>query len=82
MAVLNLSVTVPDDQIARLQAAARAQFGQVPNGSGGFRDMTPAEIQERIRQDIISTLKQMTRRHERQTALLAAEASVILITAS
>jgi len=82
MAILNLSVTIPDDQVLRLQAAARAQFGQVDDGAGGLRNMTNVEITERIRQDVISTLKQMVRRHERQAALLAAEASVTIVTVS
>jgi hypothetical protein len=82
MAILNLSVTVPDAEVARLQAAARGHFGQVDDGAGELRDLSNAEITERLRQDVVAMLKQMVRRHERQAALLAAEASVTIISAS
>lgn len=73
MATINLSVTVPDAQLPRVQTAARLTFGQVPDGSGGFRDMTNTEIVERIRQEVILMLKQLVFRSERQVAIAAAE---------
>lgn len=66
MAVINLAITVPDAQIGRVQAAARATFGQVSDGAGGFRDMTNAEIVERIRQETIHMIKRMVFAHEKR----------------
>lgn len=73
MAVINLSVTIPNAQLSRVQAAVRATFGQVPDGAGGMRDMTDAELVERLRQDVIQTIKGMVIRFERSAAIAAAE---------
>lgn len=82
MAVLNLSVTIPDAQLPRVQNATRATFGQVPDGAGGFRDMTNAEIVERIRQEVIQMLKGIVRRHERAALVAAAEAPIVDVDAT
>jgi hypothetical protein len=74
MAVVNLSITIPDAQMARVQAACRAAFGQVDDGAGGFRDLTNAEIVERLRQGVITQIKTMVSRSEREAARIAAEA--------
>lgn len=71
MAVLNLSVTVPDAQIARVQAAARGTFGQVDDGLGGKRDMTNAELVERLRQETIYMIKRMVFAYEKRQAEIA-----------
>lgn len=74
MATIPLTITVPDAQMSRVQAACRATFGQVDNGAGGLRDMTNAEIIERLRQDVISMIKGMvfTREAEAKRAEAAA----------
>lgn len=73
MAILNLSVTIPNAQISRVQTAVRAAFGQVPDGTGGMRDMTDEELVEKLRQDVIQTIKGMVIQHERSAAIAAAE---------
>jgi hypothetical protein len=73
MAIINLAITVPDAQMARVQAACRATFGQVDDGLGGLRDLTNAEIIERLRQGVIGQIKTMVARTERSAAIAAAE---------
>ena len=73
MAVINLSVTVPNAQVPRLEAAAKAAFGQVPDGAGGMRDLTSQEIVDRLKLEVISILKGMVIRYERSQAIKAAE---------
>lgn len=82
MATINLSITVPDAQLPRVQTAARATFGRVDDGAGGLRDMTNAEIVERLRQEVISMIKQLAQRSERKAAVLAAEAPIIDVSAT
>lgn len=73
MAILNLSVNVPDAQLPRVQAAAKFIFGQVDDGAGGLRDMTNAEIVARLKLETIQMIKSIVHRAERQIALAAAE---------
>lgn len=82
MASLNLSVTIPDVQLPRVQAAARATYGQVSDGAGGFRDMTNAEIVERIRQEVISMLKGVVHNAEKRALVQAAEAPIAQVDAT
>jgi len=63
MAVLNLSITIPDVQLPRIQEAARNAWGP----------MTNAEIVERLRQETIQTLKGLVHRYERNLAVSTAE---------
>ncbi len=65
MAVLNLSVTIPDAELPRVQTAARDMFNDPA--------MTNGQIQEALRQEVISMIKGMVRRFERKVAVLAAE---------
>lgn len=74
MAVINLSVTISDSDMPRLFAAARGAFGPVPDGQGGTRDMSEAEVIEGIRQHGIGLIQQLVRNYERKVALAAAEA--------
>jgi hypothetical protein len=74
MAILNLSVTVPDAQLPRVQAAARAAF-EDPN-------MTNNQMIERIRQETISMIKGMVQRYEKGLLVAAAEAPVALVDAT
>ncbi len=82
MAVLNLSITVPDAQLSRVQTAARTTFGQVSDGAGGFRDMTNAEILERLRQEMILMIKSMVQRSERLALIQASEAPITPVDAT
>lgn len=76
MATLNMNINIPDAQMPRIQAAARATYGQVPDGLGGMREMTNPELTERMRQDFILTLKGMVQRYERQLLVQQAEAPI------
>lgn len=74
MATITLVINVPDAQIPRVQAAARATFGPVDDGAGGLRPMTNAEITERFRQEFVTMIKGIVRSSERAAAIAAAEA--------
>lgn len=63
MAVLNLSITIPDAQIARVQNALRITF-ELPAA-------TNAQLIERLRQEVMQHIKQIVWRHEKQAALAA-----------
>lgn len=65
MATLNLSVTVLDEDMPRLLAAARGVFGA---------EASEAEIVEAIRQHGIGLIRQLVRNHERKIAISEAEA--------
>ena len=82
MATIPLTITIPDTQISRVQAALRTEFGQVPDGSGGFRDMTNAELVARLKEDIILLIKGVVLRQEKQTQLRALETFDPLIDAT
>ena len=68
MAVVTLTINIPDGQMPRVLAAARDTWGQVPDGSGGMRDMTNGEITERFRQEVITLIKTIVRNSERRAA--------------
>jgi len=76
MATINLAITIPDAQMARVQAGMRAHWGQVPNGAGGKRDMTNAELIERLRTSVISSTKDIVKRTEEDTARVATTAGI------
>lgn len=82
MATVNLSIVVPDAQLARVQAAARSTFGQIDDGAGGLRDMTNAEIVERIRQEVILMVKALVLKAERRVLVQAAEAPITTVDAT
>jgi hypothetical protein len=70
MASVNITLTVPDEHLPRLQAAMRTRFGA---------GLTNAEIVEQIRQNLIRELIAFTRQVEREQARIAAEQGVTLI---
>lgn len=72
--ILNLPITILDADIPRLQLATRRTYGQVPDGQGGHRDMTDAEIVERLRLEVVERLRGMVVITERSAAIAAAEA--------
>jgi hypothetical protein len=78
MAVINLAVTIPDNQVARMQAALQTWWGLVedPPGSGQFRDLTNAELTERLRQGVVRNIRDIVKRVEADAAKAAAEAGV------
>ncbi len=78
MATINLSVSVPDNQVTRMQTALRTWWGQVedPPGSGTMRDLTPAELTEKLRQVVIRNIRDIVKRVEADAAKAQAEAGV------
>jgi hypothetical protein len=66
MATINLAIVVPDDQVSRMRDGLRAFWGQIedPPGSGQFRDMTNAEVIERLRKETIGNVKRMVLKAE------------------
>lgn len=66
MAVVNLSITVADADVSRVLDAARATWN-IPAA-------TPAEAQERLRQEVIGMIRRMVSETERRVALDAANA--------
>lgn len=61
MAILNLSITIPDAQLPRIQSAVRAEWGQ---------GLTNAEIVERLRQEVIVMIRSLTISRERAAAVV------------
>jgi hypothetical protein len=84
MAQLNFTITVPDAAVPRIMAAMRGHWGQVedPPGSGTFREMTNAELQERFRKMMIDTLRNMVLNREvyEATETVKADVSGVSIT--
>lgn len=65
MAVLDLRVTIADDDVPRLIAAARDVFGNP--------ELELPQITEMLRQYGISQMTQLVHNYERKTAIVAAE---------
>lgn len=84
MATLNLAINIPDDQVTRMRTALRTHWGQVedPPGSGTMRDLTNAELTEKLRTSLVSSIKDIVRRVEADAAKAAAEAGVAHIDAT
>lgn len=66
MAVVNLSITVADADVNRVLNAALATWN-IPSA-------TPAEAQERLRQEVIGIVRRIVYETERRVAKDAAEA--------
>lgn len=60
MAVINLSITIADPEVPRIITACKAVWGP---------QMTDVEIVERLRQQVITTVKAVVFDHERNTAV-------------
>lgn len=65
MAVLNLSVTISDADLARLLEAARATFSA--------DTLTVEQMTEMLRQYGVNQMRQMVKNYERRLAVAAAE---------
>lgn len=74
MATLNLNVTIADEDVDRLVAAARDVFGNA--------ELTLPEITEMLRQYGISQMTQLVHNYERRMAIAAAENASYTITVS
>ena len=86
MAVLNLAITIPDDQVARMRAALRTHWGQVEDPVGQsppvYRDLTNNELTEKLRTSLVSSIKDIVKRVEADAAKAAAEATIVPVDAT
>lgn len=73
MAVLNLSVTLADEDVPRLMNAARSVFPMPIDETGKERQLTDEEVIEYLRQHGISLMRKLVRDFEREQARKAAE---------
>lgn len=71
VAAMSKSWTVSAGDITRIVNAFTATYGQVPNGSGGLRDRTSAEVFDLIASDFIGNLKDRVRSIEGSAASAA-----------
>ena len=67
MAVLNFSITVPDNQVSRVQTAVKSYLGDP--------GMTNTQAIEGLRQEFIARLKNIVAANERRAAIVAAESA-------
>ena len=74
MAILNLSITVPDAQVSRVQDAARGIF-EMPAA-------TNPEIIEKLRQETILMVKGIVLRWEKRQAITTAENAPYIVDAT
>lgn len=71
MAVINLAITIPDAQMARVQAALKAHWAVA-----GQPALTNAEVVEKLRMSLISNIKDICKRTEEDAAKATALATV------
>lgn len=71
MAVINLAITIPDGQMARVQAALKAHWAVA-----GSPALTNAEVVERLRLSLISSIKDIVKRVEEDAAKATALSTV------
>jgi hypothetical protein len=67
---------IADLDMSRILTAYSAMYGQVDDGMGGMRDMTPQEIIDRLAIELIGNVKSNTREWERVERLKQAELEV------
>jgi hypothetical protein len=74
------SKTITAAHLLRFVSAYRAIYGQVPNGAGGMRDRTDAEVATAICEGIFNGWKAAVLQHEKDVAAAAAEATQTALT--
>jgi len=78
MTDVNFTITIPDNQMARVTAAMQTHYGQVEDGADPetgepvFRDLTGAEIVQRIKGETRQRIIDIVRSVENQAAARAA----------
>ena len=78
MTDVNFTITIPDPQMPRVTAAMQTHYGQVEDGTDPetgepvFRDLTGAEIVQRIKGETRQRIIDIVRRVENQAAARAA----------
>jgi hypothetical protein len=69
LGVISSKFEIADLDMNRILAAHSALFGQVEDGQGMMRDMTPQEIIDRLAMELIGQVKSYTREWERAERL-------------
>jgi len=78
MTDVNFTITIPDPQLPRVTAAMQTHYGQVEDGTDPetgepvFRDLTGAEIVQRIKGETRQRIIDIVRSVENQAAARAA----------
>jgi len=78
MTDVNFTITIPDPQMPRVKAAMQTHYGQVEDGTDPetgepvFRDLTGAEIVQRIKGETRQRIIDIVRSVENQAAARAA----------
>lgn len=77
MAILNLSITIPDAHVPRVIAGLRGHWGKVedPAGSGVFRERTQAELVALLRQLVRDTVGNIVTNQEASAAVKSVTSS-------
>ena len=78
---VDISIQIPDDQLDRVVSAMRTHYGPVEdgvdeNGAPIFRDMTTAEVGDKIKEETRQRVIDVVRSVENQAAARAAVSSV------
>ena len=78
---VNLTIQIPEGQLDRVISAMRTHYGPVEdgvdeNGAPIFRDMTAAEVGDKIKEETRQRVIDVVRSVENQTAARAAVSSV------
>ena len=82
MTDVNFTITIPDPQMPRVTAAMQTHYGQVEDGTDPetgepvFRDLTGAEIVQRIKGETRQRIIDIVRSVENQAAARAAISNV------
>ncbi len=76
LGALSSKYEIPDADMGRILAAYSAMYGQVEDGQGGYRAMTPQEIVDRLAMELLGSVKSNTREWERVERLKEAELAV------
>lgn len=71
MATINLAITIPDAQMTRVQAALKTHWAEA-----GKPTLTNAQVVERLRTSVISSIKDIVKRVEEDAAKASAIATV------
>ena len=82
MTDVNFTITIPDPQMPRVTAALQTHYGQVEDGADPetgepvFRDLTGAEIVQRLQNETRQRIIDIVRSIENQAAARAAISNV------
>lgn len=76
---INLKITIPDAQMARVRTALKAQ-GTYTDEHGNVIVPDNAAIIENLRQGVMKQIRQMVRAHETNEAIRTAQAGITDVT--